>query len=72
MPETFEEFMKRVDAVLISACGVGHDDLVDANWSDLYDEMRDMRGDAFEEAVIETMVDEDDGFAHLMRENGRG
>jgi len=35
---TFEQWMKRVDQVLINYCGVGTDDLPDCTYRDWYDE----------------------------------
>jgi len=34
---TFEQWMQAVDNVLMSMCGLGHDDLPDARWHDEYD-----------------------------------
>lgn len=70
MSETFEEFKVRVDTELFAVCGLSADDMVDAPWYDLYEEIKDMRGPEFRDAVINCMAEADDLFAAMMDELG--
>jgi hypothetical protein len=37
MKRTFEQWLREVDAFLIAECGLGHEDLPDVNYAEMYE-----------------------------------
>lgn len=67
---SFEDFMKKADRVLIGFCGMSSADLPDALWMDLYKRLESGLSVAdFKQEVLETMADADEDFAALMEES---
>ncbi|AGS80923.1 hypothetical protein [Caulobacter phage Cr30] len=61
---TFEDFMKRVDNVIIKETGLSYLDFCDAQWTDLWEETDDGE-DCSDESICETLADADDIYARM-------
>lgn len=64
--ETYGQFMRRVDTLLIKVCSMGHQDLADCAWWDLYETIHDEPSDEeFREEVRETACRYNEGLEAL-------